>query len=253
FIAFAKALSLNSPQLEQQTKVVMGLDEWMRAWALVTLCGVGDSYTFGNSHNLFMFSRPSDGRIVPFPVDVDFLLNKKETAALVVDQNLSRVINLPANLRTFYGHILDIINTSYNTSYMTYWVSHYRNFAPGQDYSAVISYIQTRASFAITTINNAGGNAAFAVTSTNFVTTSNNLVTLTGTAPVQIKTIKINGVEYPVTWTSISAWTIRAPVSAATNVLNLVGYDVSGNPLTNFTRTVTVNYTGPVVSPEGSV
>src|SRR6185436_21165663 len=94
FIAFAKALSLNSPQLEQQTKVVMGLDEWMRAWALVTLCGVGDSYTFGNSHNLFMFSRPSDGRMVPFPVDMDFSFNRATTAALIGDQNISKVINV---------------------------------------------------------------------------------------------------------------------------------------------------------------
>ena len=243
----------NAPQLDPQARLTMDENEWMRVWALVTLCGVGDTYTFGNNHNLFMYSRPSDGKIVPFPVDMDFSFNRGTTAALVGDQNLSKVINLTPNLRCFYAHILDIINTSYNTSYMNYWLAHYRSFAPGQDYSAVGPYITSRASYAIATINGAGGNAAFAVTGTNFIVTSNNLVTLSGTAPVQTKTIKLNGVEYPVTWTSLAGWTIRIPVSASSNSLNLVGYDVHGNAMTNFTRTVTVVYTGPAVQPEGAV
>jgi len=253
FIGFAKPLSLSGAQLDQQTRQVMDVDEWMRVWALVTLCGVGDSYTFGNNHNLFMYLRPTDRKMLAFPVDMDFSFNRSATASLVGDQNVSKVINLPGNLRGFYGHILDIIASSYNTNYMAYWVSHYQKFVPGQDYSAVLSYIQQRAAFAITTINNAGGNSPFAISGTNFITTSNNLVILTGTAPVQVKTIQVNGIEYPVTWTSVSGWTLRLPVSSPTNVLNVVGYDLRGNELTNFIRTVTVKYTGPSPDPQGAI
>jgi hypothetical protein len=253
FIAFGKAMSLTGSALEQQAKITMDVNDWMRTWALVTLCGVGDTYTFGNNHNLFMYSRPSDGRMVPFPVDMDFSFNRGTTAALVGDQNISKVISLTPNLRSFYAHILDIISESYNTPYMTYWVNHYKKFAPDQDYTPVLAYIQARSDFARTTITNAGGFAAFAVTGTNYIVTSNNLVTLTGTAPVSVKTIWINGAEYAVTWTSLSTWTLRVAVAAATNVLNVTGYDVRGNPLTNFSRTITVNYTGATPAPEGVV
>src|SRR5204863_469775 len=99
-------------------------------------------------------------------------------------------------------------------------------FSPGANYSADLTFIQQRADFAKSAINSAGGNAGFAVSGTNVITTSNNLVTLTGTAPVQIKTIKINGVEYPITWTNVSTWIIRLPVFASSNWLELVGYDV---------------------------
>ncbi len=252
FMAFAKALSLSSNQLDQATRQLMDVDEWMRVWAHVTLCGVNDSYTFGNNHNLLMYLRPSDQKMVAFPVDMDFSFYRVYNAALVGDQNISKLINLPSNLRVFYAHILDIINTTFNSAYISYWADHYDNFCPGQNFSGVPSYVQQRGDYAKSIINGAGGNAAFVVNSTN-ITTTNNLVTLSGTAPVQVRTIKVNGVEYPVTWASVSGWTLMLPVSAPTNLLEVQGYDLAGNLLTNFTREVTVNYTGPIPSPEGSV
>jgi hypothetical protein len=252
FMTFARALG-QPTQVDQQIRQVMDVNEWMRAWALVTLCAVGDTYTFGNNHNLFMFLRPSDSRFVAFPVDMDFSFNRGTTAALIGDQNISRVITNAPNLRLFYAHILDIINTSYNANYMAYWITHYTKFLPGQDFSSVSSFLSGRASYAISQINGAGGNAAFAISGTNVITTTNNLLTLTGSAPVQIKTIKINGVEYPLTWNSISGWTIRVPVLEASNSLQLVGYDVHGNPMPNFTTNITVNYTGPIEDPQGKV
>jgi hypothetical protein len=255
FMAFAKTWSLpaGSAALDQQSQSVMDVDEWMRVWALVTLCGVGDTYTYGNNHNLFMYLRPSDQKMVAFPADMDFSFNRAATAALVGDQNLSKIINLTPNLRRFYAHILDIINVSYNTSYMNYWVNHYQSFtSPAQNYSGVINYIQTRVATATSTINSQTG-TGFTVAGADVITSDSNLITLTGTASAQVATIKINGVEYPVTWTSLSAWRLLIPVSEASNVLNIATEDIRGNPLTNFTRAVTVIYSGPPPDPQDAI
>jgi len=258
FIANAKAWSLPAgAALDAQTRLTTDVDEWLRAYAMISLCGVGDMYTFGNNHNLLAYIRPSDQRVIYFPWDMDFSFSQAATAALIGTSpvnNFNKIItNSVVNLRLFYGHMLDHIGSSYNTSYMTYWVNRYKDYSPGSDYTADLTYIQQRSDFAKSTINGAGGNAGFGISGTNVVTTSNNLVTLTGTAPVQIKTIQINGVEYPITWTSLSTWIIRLPVFASSNSLQLVGYDVHGNPLTNVTPTVTINYTGPIESPQGKV
>src|ERR1051326_5146448 len=135
---------------------------------------------------------------------------------------------------------------------MTYWPAHYASFAPGQDFSDLLNYIPPRTAAVQSEINAAGGNAAFTVNQTN-ITTANNLVALTGTAPVQIQSFLINGVAYAVTWTSVSNWVIRIPINSPTNTLNLTAYDLNGNPLTNFNRTVTVNYTGGPPNPVGTV
>src|SRR5439155_24989465 len=142
FVTFARSLNLNGAQLDAQTRHVMDVDEWLRAWALVTLCGVGDSYTFGNNHNLLMYLRPSDQEMMAFPWDMDFSFTRGTGDPLVGDQNLSKVINLTSNLRLFYGHILDIIGSTYNTNYIAYWATRYDDFCPGQDFSGAISYIQ---------------------------------------------------------------------------------------------------------------
>jgi hypothetical protein len=255
FIAFCKALSLpnTSPALQAQAEQILDMDQWMRAYAFVSLCSVGDMYTYGNNHNWFMYLRPSDGKLLYFPWDMDFVFTRGSSGALVGDQNLGKLVNLTPNLRRMYGHMLDIIDVSFNSSYMTYWTDHYDNFAPGQSYAGTLNNIGARATFVRNTINGAGGNAAFAITSSTNLTTGSNLVTLTGTAPVSAYTIKVDGQAYPITWTTISAWTMRVPVDATSNTLAVTAYDVRGNPLTNFSRTVTVTYTNAIPGPAGAV
>jgi len=254
FITLCKAWSLTGSALDAATRPLMDLDQWMRAYALISLCSVGDMYTFGNAHNFFIYQRPSDGKFLYFPWDMDFVFSRGANGALIGDQNLGNVVRLPGNLRCLYAHMLDIIDISFNASYMAYWCDHYDNFAPGQNYvNTSLAMITARVPFVISAINTAGGNAPFNVT-TNSTTTTNNLITLSGTAPVQVKTIKVNGVDYPVTWTSISNWVLRVPVSQATNTLLVQSCDVHDNVLSNFNRTVTVNYTGPAVpAPEGLI
>ena len=251
-ISFARTFSLSSDALlEAQTRQFMDMNEWVRAYAIVSLCGVFDSYTFGDDHNLFLYLRPSDQKMLMFPWDMDYLFRRSPYDPLIGDRNLGRILNLPVWRRLLYAHALDIIGSTYNTSYMTYWVNHYAQFAPGQDYTEFLGFIAARTDAVNGEIDAAGGNAAFALDGPTTLTTDDNLVTLSGTAPVRITTILINGVEYPVTWTSVSTWSIRVPVSAATNQLNVVGYDLRGNALSNVT--VIVNYTGPIPAPAGAV
>ncbi|MFM1769705.1 MAG: hypothetical protein RJA22_2234 [Verrucomicrobiota bacterium] len=253
FILFCKTLSLSGAQLETQVRQIMDVNQWMRAYAMASLGSVGDMYSFGNNHNFFTYQRATDRKFVYMPWDMDFTFTRGATGALVGDQNIAKVVNLPANLRCLYAHMLDIIGTCFNTSYMGYWTTHYASFAPGQSYAGHLTTIGSRASYVQTTINGAGGNSPFAITSATNLVTGTNLVVLTGTAPVTAHTIRVNGREYPITWSTISSWTLRVPVSEALQVLTITPHDLRGNPLTNFSRTVTVSYTGAAPDPAGIV
>ena len=256
FITFAKSWSLGGAALEPQTSLTTDWDEWMRSYALVSLMGVGDMYSFGNNHNLMAYQRPSDLRMLYFLWDMDFSFNRGSTSGLVGDQNVGRIVNaVPSIQRLFYGHMLDQVNTVFNTAYMIHWFNRYDDFTLGQDFTSAggLNYIQQRGDHAKNTINGLGGNAPFAVTGTNFIITGTNLVTLSGTAPVQVKTIWLNGVAWPVTWTSLTGWTLRVPMSAPTNILSLLAYNVRDQPLTNFTKTITVSYTNSSPSAVGKV
>jgi len=253
FQRLGRALSRDGAALDTQTQATMDVDAWLRAWALVTLCGVSDSYTFGNDHNLMLYCRPEDDRFVPFPVDMDFAFVRGATSSLVGDRNLSRMISLPGNLRVFYGHVLDLIGTTFNSGYLGSWVSHYNSFVPEQSYSFLTSYVQQRGNYAMATIQSQGGQAPFALAGSTPITTANNLVVLSGTAPVTLRSLRINGVDWPLTWSSINQWTARVPVDEPTTVLALEGVDWRGQPLPGAAASVPVQYTGPAVVPEGRV
>ena len=97
----------------------------------------------------------------------------------------------------------------------------------------------------------AGENASsFSVNSA--VTVNADLATITGTAPVNIKTVLINGVR-PVTWTSVAGFQVTVPLKPGNNVLNVSGVDVHGQPIPGATGTLNVVYNGVLPSPVGQV
>src|SRR5262249_12005540 len=90
-------------------------------------------------------------------------------------------------------------------------------------------------------------------TATGPATSPDNVITLTGLAPVEIKTIRVNGVAYPVSWNTVTGWSMNVPLDAPVNTLRLQAFDVRGNVLSNYTATVTVNYTGAIERPQDYV
>jgi hypothetical protein len=72
--------------------------------------------------------------------------------------------------------------------------------------------------------------AAFVITTSTNFTTNNNLVTVSGTAPLLVKDILIDGLVWPVTWNSVTGWTARVALDAGTNSLRVSGIDINAIP-----------------------
>jgi len=60
-----------------------------------------------------------------------------------------------------------------------------------------------------------------------------------------VKFIEVNGVLYPITWTSVTNWTLNLPLYAGINSLVVQGVDNSGLRRTNYADTITVTNSGP--------
>ena len=93
-------------------------------------------------------------------------------------------------------------------------------------------------------------NVAFTINSTPV---SNNVAVLTGTAPVAVKTVWFNGLAWPLTWTTITNWTVSVPLNPGTNVLSLVGVDLHGQPVAGATNSALAVFNGTATSPLGKV
>ena len=245
-MAVCKAFSLTGTALESQTSQLVDVDEYMRTLAFKAFTGDADTYTAGLNHNFKLYIRPEDGRALGLLWDMDYSFTLGVTAGYpgTGSPTTYNLVMLPNNYRRYCNHLLDLLTTTINSTYLGPWAARYAGLL-NQDWSGAVSYLQQRADYIRGTlanplaapflISNNGGN--------NFAT-SNSTVTLTGIAPLTVKSIEVNGLSIPVTWTSLSNWFLTVPLPGYTNRLALQGVDSQGNHLAGSVDSIIVTNKG---------
>jgi hypothetical protein len=242
----------NALGLSNQTLMAQYIDvsAWLRASIPATLFGVIDNYlgSGGGQHNVLMYFPPGQ-KCIMIPWDLDFLSQGagNTSASLTAGGDVSKFISNPVWKRLFYGHMLDILNRSFNTSYMSTWATHYSRFGTDDMTGAVSTYLTPRASFAMSQINSAIPSVAFARTSATNITVGTPFTTVSGDGWINIAEIRLQGSGEPLatTWTDDNSWSVQLPLNVGNQTYTLVAYSNTGTPLG--TTTVTVNYTGTLL------
>ena len=85
------------------------------------------------------------------------------------------------------------------------------------------------------------------------VIVSNGVAYVSGTAPVNVDTIWINGAAWPLTWTTTTNWTARIALQPGTNTLSVAGMNTHNQPVSGDSTNLTVIFNGTVPSPAGQV
>jgi hypothetical protein len=243
-IALNKAFSLSGSALEAQTTQLMDSDEWMRTLAFKAFTGDGDTFTYGLNHNWKIYFRPEDGKALGVLWDMDFAFAQSTDYGFPGNgsPNTSKITLLPNNYRRFYNHLLDIMTTTINTKYLGPWSAHFSGLL-GQDWSSALNYLQQRANYIRTKLPLT---TPFAISSNggkDYSSTTNTIV-LTGTAPLTVKDIQVNSVNYPIRWTSLTNWSLTIRLSGYTNLLALQGIDNYGQVLVGAADSISVTNLG---------
>ena len=237
------------------------VEQWMRVFAYHRILGNWDSYTFSVGQNMFAY-KAAGRRWVLIPWDIDFVLglgNGATDPLTVGGQDPvanSKLYEAPAFRRALWRAYTDAVNGPMLPDQYAPQIAARRNallqngITGITSTNAIYSYLNGRRNFIIAqlklndapllTISNNGG-ADFSATSPT--------VTLTGNAPFAAATIEVNGIPYPVTWTSPKAFSMVVPLTKATNKLVLMGADRQGQPLTNMATSITVTYAGIIERP----
>ena len=246
-IRLCQTMALPQAQFDSQIAAALDVDEALRIAALTVLCGIGDIY-FGPSgnlpHNLRLFT-PLDGGPAHFlPWDMDFVFNQATSSSIYPgsDKNFSKLMNNPATLRAYLSHLSDLCQTVFTSDYMIPWLAHYGSVV-GQNYSGGSSYIDARRAYVLSQLP---APPPFAVTNNggNNFTVTNGVAVLSGTAPLSVGQIEVNGVVYPVAWSSISNWTITIPLASGANTLVVQGLSAGGSVASNANANIVVTNTG---------
>ena len=225
-----------SAAFNTQTAQYIDINTWLRATIPSALFGVTDNYlgTGGGQHNALIYFPPG-GKAVLIPWDLDFLNQASPSASLTAGGDLAKFLANPVNKRAFYGHLLDVLNRSFNTTFLTRWAQHYSRFGT-EDMTASLSYLNARAQYARNVINGTGGQIApipqvpFGITTASPLTVNTPFATVTGDAWIDVADIRLLGNSAPlaVTWIDANSYTLQLPISAGTHTYTLVARDTAG-------------------------
>ena len=248
------------------TTAIQGLidvEQWMRTFSVVHSVGDWDHFGFRNAQNMYGY-KPERSRwqLLIWDMNIVFDGGADGAGANLFQANqsapgdpiLQSFYNHPPFRRMYLRSLKELANGAFVPANMNPMLDAKYNallasgITPASP-AAIKTYVANARASILTQVA-AEDAAVFKITGNNNLTTSNNLVLISGEAPVQVRTIRINGVEYPIVWTSAKAFTIQVPVNMANNVLALQGFDQTGQPISGFSTNVSVNFTGSVVAPE---
>jgi len=239
---FARVMGLSGTAFHDQIADVIEVDQWLRAFAIAVLSGAGDSYGGdGAQHNAQFYMRPEDGRFLYFPHDLDAFFNA--TRPIVANGDLSKIIADTSYRHDYYGHLHDIITTTYNGDYMAHWADNFGGLLPGQNFAGHLSFIVQRASFVLGQLNSLVPQVDFEIT-TNAgqpFSVDDVVATIEGNGWINVREIRLAGSDAPLelTWTDLDSWRATVPLAFGVNELVLEAYDFQGNLVGSDSITVT--------------
>lgn len=256
------ASAYGSPGYAANMENLADMENWMRVFAANHAAGNWDSFGAQNAQNLYGYSGPQGTRYSLMMFDFNIVFGNGSWgpgdalfAVNGADPNTANIYNEPTFRRMYWRALQELVDGPLNVAnsgplldakYQAFLGSGVQPETPANLKSWLTSARSSIAS------QLASENAtSFAVNST--VQISNNLAWVSGVAPVRVKTVTVNGVAWPVTWTSVTAWRIAVPMQPGTNFFSVVGLDRSGQPVAGAAGTTSAILNTPVESPLGRI
>ena len=226
-----RAFWLTGAAFTAEIEATIDVDQWMRTWAVMGLYGNDDQYGRVYAHNWRIYQRPTDGRLIALPWDLDRAFNLGTTAAIKpTGFEILDLFAVPAYQRAFDSHVLDLVRTTCNNDYLAAWITHL-GAVTGEtaEFAGISGYVAARASYALTTLP---ASVPFAITTNggaDFTTTASTL-TLEGNGWSDIDSITRDGTALPlsVSWTGPTTWRATLSLNTGVNAIALTARNPQG-------------------------
>lgn len=250
------------------TEQLVDIEEWMRVFAFEHIVNNFDSWGHEIAKNMYAF-KPQNGKWQIYPFDLDWLMlvsplfssryaNANGPLYIADDPTVVRMYNHPPFQRAYLRAVQDavdgpllgancdpVMDAKYN-----WLVANGVTMCDGGSLvnpAALKKWFGDRRGILLSQLIQAS--ASFVISASVDPLSRTNLATLTGTAPIAVKTIQVNGVPYEPVWTALTAFSFQVPLARlGTNVLEIQAYDWRAQAIAAGAATLTINYQGPVPS-----
>lgn len=232
-------------------------EQWMRLLAFSHAVANVDSWGYLTGHNLYAF-KPGGGKWLLQLFDIEFVFGEGSYAASDTDLffwinndrdwRITQMWSHPPFRRAYWRGLretaLGLMDAAKIDPTMdATWAALRSNGVPSaEEPIAAKNWIAERRAYILSGLSEVS--PAFAVTNNNGqgFSTSQNPVPLGGTAPIEVKFIRIHDRETNelVTWTSVTNWSMNVVLANGSNYLVIEGWDRLTNFIPGMTNGITV-------------
>jgi hypothetical protein len=246
--------AVNNPDPEEfiaQTRALVDIDEWMGAIALRHVVGDWDAFGYGRGKNMYAY-KPANGKWTLMHWDIAFAFGLGDGAQqdlfATIEAVTERMMATPEFRRSYLRALSEAANgpmvaSRVNAIIDAKFLGLAQNGISAESPDAIKTWIAERRDYILRELSSVA--APFAITSNsgNNFSTDRNGIGLRGTASVDVDTIRVNGSQYPVRWTSATEWELSLALPPGQNILRIDGYDSFGRMIAQATDTITINVT----------
>jgi hypothetical protein len=261
------AVTTPGPSFAPNLNTIADMENWMRSFAVEHAVGNWDSFGYRNHQNMFAY-KPEHDRWSLLIWDINIVFGGGTRSAPIgtngdlleidsADVGMSAIYNQPEYRRAYWRGLKDVAEGPFlnakadppmDARFAAYSASGVNVDAP--DY--IKRWISDRRTYILSELAKIDM-ANLSVSGPLSFATPTNLISLSGFAPISVRTIEVNGIAWPITWTTLTNWILRLPLSVAVNQLTVIGRDGRGQTVAGMSNLVTVTYTGPLPQPQSSV
>lgn len=263
-LQLVQAVNTMGDSYEPSVLSLVKVDEWMRVMAMRHAVGDWDSYGYRRGKNMFAYKPQNDlWHLLNWDISFCYGLGDGTSSDLFsvthfdgsVDPITDQMFKHPPFRRAYLRAFEDILNGPFQDSHFTSYLDEkYNNLrANGLAVSSpapIKSFVSGRRDYIQRVLATNAANFAITSNGGQDFRTNRNLITLAGSAPIGVATIRVNGVAYPVSWTSLTNWVMRLALPAGDNRLLVQGYNSAGAALAGAQSTIQVSFSGSLERPE---
>jgi hypothetical protein len=257
------ANSYGTPNYVANMEGMANMENWMRVFAANHAAGNADVFGGQNGQNLYGYIGTQGTKYSLLMWDYNEVFGNSSRGpgqnlfqVNSQDPNTQNIFNNPTFRRMYWRALQELVNGPLNVTnsgplldakYNVFVASGFSVENPSTNIKPWLFQAQTNIAAQLAAVNVTN----FTVNTS--VTTSNNVAYVTGMAPVNVAAVWINGVAYPLTWTTLTNWSIAIPLAGGTNNLSVVGVDRFGQPISGDSNSVSVVFSGTNSSPVGQI
>lgn len=264
FALIDAANSYSSPKYVANMQNIANMENWMRMFAANHAAGNWDSFGAQNSQNVYGYIGQNGLKYTLHMWDFNIVFGNGGSwgagqnlfGGNTQDSTVTQIFNNPTFRRMYWRALQELVNGPLSAEKSTPLVtSKYNAFTANglsveNPATSLISWV-AQAKSSIASQLAAVDSATFAVNTT--VNITNDVAYITGKAPIAVKTVLLNGVQWPLTWTSLTNWSVAIPLKTGTNALSITGTGMKGQVLAGTSNTVSVVYSNDIPSPAGRI